>query len=704
MRKFWLILSSIVIVISSCMLITYTYQASALGCNDVQFIFARGSGEPLKGTSAMAWEETLRARLANTTLTYNFYELGTETHGGAKYPAMAVSGSLSGIGTLIGAYISAGSGFSFVESVAAGQKELKTYINSVSTICPQTQFVLGGYSQGAMLITGILDELPVDKIVYIATFGDPKLYLPEGKGNHPAACQGRDLSNYRAHVPDCHAYEGILGSYRPYQPASFHGKLGTWCNDKDIMCSSGMDIADHSAYVGSGLYRNAAVKILQKLRTKFPVHFPSQDTSNDVSSPHDLIIFWDGRLDGLQLELYKMAAQRLVNQTYALGGRVAFYLFGYSWISYAPCNLACSPRQIQKYLDNRTHAIVNSSTPETVLLWEMKKAMLAEQWQIGATKTIVVFSQSPIDYLDKSKYSSPSAAEIAELSLKIDPVNIYTVSSDITPSSQWLPNATSGKAYSDSQIDEAILAITERPVAHLALSEYLGQVGDEIVFDASDPDTSLPFKNDLRYDWDLDADGIFEFQDAPAIMRQTYSRPIDGYIQVRLTDSSGYVNTMSAHLLVTEHSIKPPTIEINSIKSLENNRYQVYFTTTAPEVLVILDDAILGYIETNSTNNLIIQDVSGHHILRLIPYDTSSRGEAVTVEIGSTESMPDTPAPSPVDPVPAIPDIQPTPQEPSNTMPDLPNHQPIISQLKKPTVPNRFIPKVPNTGTLPRGM
>ena len=330
--------------------------------------------------------------------------------------------------------------------------------------------------------------------------------------------------------------------------------------------------------------------------------------------------------------------------------------------------------------------------------------MLAEQWQIGATKTIVVFSQSPIDYLDKSKYSSPSAAEIAELSLKIDPVNIYTVSSDVTPSSQWLPNATSGKAYSDSQIDEAILAITERPVAHLALSEYLGQVGDEIVFDASDPDTSLPFKNNLRYDWDLDADGIFEFQDAPAIMRQTYSHPIDGYIQVRLTDSSGYVNTMSAHLLVTEHSIKPPTIEINSIKSLENNRYQVYFTTTAPKVLVILDDAILGYIETSSTNSLTIQDVSKRHNLRLIPYDTSSRGEAVMVEIGSTESMPDTPAPSPVDPAPAIPDIQPTPQEPSNTMPDLPNHQPIILQLKKPTAPNRFIPKVPNTGTLPRGM
>jgi hypothetical protein len=66
--------------------------------------------------------------------------------------------------------------------------------------------------------------------------------------------------------------------------------------------------------------------------------------------------------------------------------------------------------------------------------------------------------------------------------------------------------------------------------------------------------------------------------------------------------------------------------------------------------------------------------------------------------------MPDTPAPSPVDPAPVIPDIQPTPQEPSNIMPDLPNHQPIISQLKKPTTSNRFIPKVPNTGALPRGM
>lgn len=695
MRKILLILSSIVIAIGSHTFIVVP-QVSALGCSDVQFIFARGSGEPLGGASVTAWEEALRARLTETSLTYNFYELGSKSYGGAQYPAAAVSGSLGGIGTLIGAYFSAGAGFSFGESVATGQKELKSYINSVATTCPQTKFVLGGYSQGAMLITGILDGLPAEKIIYIATFGDPKLYLPEGKGNRPAACQGRDLSNYRAHVPDCHAYEGILGSYRPYQPTLYYNKLGTWCNGKDIMCSSGVDIADHSAYVGAGLYRNAAAKILQNLRTEFPTSFLAQSTPDETNSPHDLIIFWDGRLDGLQLELYKMAAQRLVDQTYALGGRVAFYIFGYGWITYEPCNLSCSPRQIQTYLDNRTHAIVNSDTPETVLLWEMKKAMLAEQWQVGATKTIVVFSQNPIDYLDETKYHSPSATEIAELSLKIDPVNIYTIAPEVTADSQWLPNATNGKAYLDSQLDEAITAITERPRAHLPLDEYFGQVGDEIVFSASNPSTPLPIKNNLRYDWDLDADGIFELQDAGVTVTKTYLQPADGYIQVRLTDSAGHINTMSAHLLITNYRTNLPTIKIDSIKAPDNT-YQVRFTTAAPQALVALDDAILGHLDMSTIDVLTVQDVSERHILRLVPYDSTGRGEAATIEIGPEESIPDIPTGTIEPTLPAVPDIQ-DPVMPQAPATELPSEQPIFSQLKKPAKPLRFIPKAPNTG------
>ena len=87
-------------------------------------------------------------------------------------------------------------------------------VNSAS--CPGTKYVVGGYSQGAMVVSKALGSLNADRIIYAATFGDPKIYLPEGKGILPAACRGENLSDYRMYVPDCQAYKGLLGAYVPY--------------------------------------------------------------------------------------------------------------------------------------------------------------------------------------------------------------------------------------------------------------------------------------------------------------------------------------------------------------------------------------------------------------------------------------------------------------------------------------------------------
>lgn len=637
MRKFWQILLAAFIVVGGCTLGPPSAAIATSGCSDVEFIFARGSGEPLGGPSQASWETALRRQLAGSSLKYSFYELGSESYHGAQYPAVAVSGSIGGISNLVGAFISAGESFAFARSVATGRSELRAHIKTINAICPQTKFVLGGYSQGAMLISGMLEKLPAEKIIYIATFGDPKLYLPEGKGNHPPACRGQNLSNYRTYVSDCHAYEGVLGSYRPYQPADFYNKLGTWCNHEDIMCSSGFDIDDHTKYTQLGLYNNAASIIYSKLEQTYPGKIAANPEIAQEISPHDLVIFWHAGIGGwnsTDVATYKMVAQRLINQTYSLGGRVAFYVYSESLhgARYQLCNFSCTADELNQKLSKIT-SLLTSGSHYNCPFSLMRQAFNELEWQVGATKSAVVLSPSTLDYYD---HVNVTLEEIAQLSLEIDPINIYPImSSSALKSGQALAAATNGKVYDVKDASLAVEEITQRPDAGIALEKYVGKVGEEFTFDATRNTNGQPLALARRYDWDLDADGVFELQDSTPVVRRSYAAPLEGYIQVRVTDADGRSSTMSARLSVTNTATTPPTITNLRVDEYPD-LYRVRFITDATQVLVILNNAPMSVIQTNSFGTIFdVKDVNYRTHLRLIPYNKSGgRGEAAEVDFG----------------------------------------------------------------------
>lgn len=636
MQRIWQILLDLVVVVGSCTLGPPSAAIATSSCSDVEFIFARGSDEPLGGPSQASWETALRRQLTGSSLKYSFYELGSEAYHGAQYPAVAVSGSIGGIGNLVGAYISSGESFAFARSVAEGRSELKAHIKAVGKVCPQTKFVLGGYSQGAMLISGVLEKLPAEKIIYIATFGDPKLYLPEGKGNHPPACRGKNLSNYRAYVSDCHAYEGVLGSYRPYQPADFYNKLGTWCNGEDIMCSSGFAIDDHTKYSQLGLYNNAASIIYSKLQQVYPGKIAINSETVKEISPHDLVIFWHAGIGGWNnsdIATYKMVAQRLINQTYSLGGRVAFYVYSESLhgLKYQLCNFSCTADELNQKFSKIT-SLLTSGSHYNCPFSLMRTAFNELEWQVGATKSVVVLSPSELDYHD---HVDVTLEEIAQLSLEIDPINIYPImSSSALKSGQALAAATNGKVYDIKDASFAVQEITQRPDAGIALEKYVGKVGEEFTFDATRNTNGQPLALARRYDWDLDADGVFELQDSTPVVSRSYAAPLEGYIQVRVTDDNGRSSTMSARLSVTDATAVPPTITDVIVDELRES-YRIRFQTNAKQVLVILNDAPLGIIQTSSFGLIKIKDVDYRTRLRLIPYDNSGgRGEAAEIEFG----------------------------------------------------------------------
>ncbi|MCQ2049752.1 MAG: cutinase family protein, partial [Candidatus Saccharibacteria bacterium] len=305
------------------------------------------------------------------------------------------------------------------------------------------QFVLAGYSQGAMVISRVLNELDSEKIIYAATFGDPKLYLPEGEGFYPDACRNKNLSDYRKYVPDCHAFEGLLGSYRPYEPEKFIGKLGTWCNKQDIMCSSAFNIGDHVSYVDDGLYDDASKIIFDKISKTFSF-------KNTVTSPHDTAILIDstGSMSGM-IEKYKSEAIRLATETLNNDGRVALYDYRDLADPYEPhehcnfetCNLDLIKSELEKIEVHGGGDIKES------LLSASLHVMNKLSWKYGATKSVIVLTDSSFHTPD---LDGTTLLDVVKLSQSIDPVNFYIITNpESAPSYKELAEQTDGKIETD---------------------------------------------------------------------------------------------------------------------------------------------------------------------------------------------------------------------------------------------------------------
>lgn len=417
-------------IISILMLLNGLYWpvgvVDAVNCPPLKIIFVRGSGAPLNTSSDyLDFKSNLEEKLNLVDLEYQFVDL--------DYPAVGVDN----VSTATGAYFGAGDSYEFGESVSDGKNKL---IRIVNDSCPDTKYVLAGYSQGAMVISGALSSLNADKIIYAATFGDPKIYLPEGKGIMPAACKNQNLSNYRIYVPDCYAYEGLLGSYRPYQPEVYVDKLGTWCNKSDIFCSSYYSINSHTSYVSDELYADASKLIFAKVTKAFEI-------KNDYVSEHDTAILIDstGSMAGL-IEKYKAEALRLAKKTFDAGGRVALYDYRDLNDPYQPvehCNFTtCTLEVVERELD-AIEVDGGGDTPES-LLSSSYTMMQKLEWKYGATKSVVV--------LTDAGYHSPDIdgktfADVVNMSKSIDPVNFYIITTpELVDYYDTLANATGGMA------------------------------------------------------------------------------------------------------------------------------------------------------------------------------------------------------------------------------------------------------------------
>ncbi len=289
---------------------TNVISISAEDCSDYEFIFARGSGQNLGDVDFTAYKDSISSEI-NSDI--SFYELGTSKNG---YPAIGID-----FNTALGAYVSAGKSYKYGESVELGTTELLSRIKNESKRCKNKKFILTGYSQGAQVVDEAIRYINSDRIIYVANFGDPKLYLPEGKTR--AACKETGLSPYRVYVPDCNVSEGVLSAIKPYQPPGFDDKLGVWCNNKDIVCGSSLNILNplggHTSYTSN---KSAYQKLAQIIKEKIDAA-PSIDEATVAkysdAPPRDIIlVLSDGKTisSNLRDKLVELSAH---------GTRIAIY-------------------------------------------------------------------------------------------------------------------------------------------------------------------------------------------------------------------------------------------------------------------------------------------------------------------------------------------------------------------------------------------
>jgi cutinase len=176
--------------------------ASADPCPDVEIVFARGTTEPPGvGGVGQAFVDSLRSHLGGQTV--GVYAV--------DYPASRDFGS----------------------STPAGANDASTHIQSMAANCPKTRLVLGGYSQGAGVMDLATTAMPAqvaDHVAAAALFGAPKSAFADS------------LS------------PGALPTIGPL----YATKTVDLCVPNDPICSNGVDMGAHVAYVQAGMVNQAA--------------------------------------------------------------------------------------------------------------------------------------------------------------------------------------------------------------------------------------------------------------------------------------------------------------------------------------------------------------------------------------------------------------------------------------------------------------
>ncbi|OQR81790.1 cutinase [Thraustotheca clavata] len=206
----------------------FATATSAADCTDVHVVFARGTGEMAGlGICGTPLVSDLKNNLSGMTVSSY----------GVNYLADYMQ-----------------------TSAGSGATDMTNHIVQIAKDCPNTSFVIGGYSQGASV---------TDIAIAVVTFGNP------------LKLSGQTIA----------------------QASSLYGsKSIDFCNTGDPVCANGFNGAAHLAYPTNGMVTKAAQQAAAKIKggtsksknlravkttTEPPLDDNSEENSNDSSDSND---------------------------------------------------------------------------------------------------------------------------------------------------------------------------------------------------------------------------------------------------------------------------------------------------------------------------------------------------------------------------------------------------------------------------------
>jgi cutinase len=184
-------------------------SAAAEACPETEVVFARGTGEPPGlGGVGQAFVDSIRSQVPGRSV--GVYPV--------NYPATD----------------------DYRNSSIAGENDASAHVETVVANCPDTKIVLGGYSQGAMVMnmtTGSLPPQAADHVAAVALFGSPSS-----------------------------TYAGtLMGGALPTVAPAYRAKSIDLCIPDDIICAEGGNMVPHLLYGSSEMPDEAATFAVSRL-------------------------------------------------------------------------------------------------------------------------------------------------------------------------------------------------------------------------------------------------------------------------------------------------------------------------------------------------------------------------------------------------------------------------------------------------------
>lgn len=612
-----ILLSLFLVVVSS----SQAYARAATdSCAPVEFAFARGSGDTNGASMDMAadyFHDNIVKSLESLDVNYHEYYVGSESYGGYQYPHVAINGSVGALMTSLGAKVSSGDGFSYGLSVKEGTRELKNYldIRMSDSQCPDSHFIIGGFSQGAQVVGETLFKLTdnqLNKIAYVALFGDPKLNLPEGntytyggkllddirKTNpeyapsepiSPDACYGVNTSPWRTMIDNCHAYAGQLGARSPYVPKSIESRVHLWCHQNDGICDSTQSVFGdgHSYTDEAGIH----MAVNEALFTTGIIPASTLINLNDPNAKFDLSFVIPINCTPLFRFPYPIPQLRIPRALRDLGAhssklRISYEVFqeamNESTIQLLNDNLRPGAQQILYYVDGHNcldQYVGDGYSPRL----QTQRLLTTKSIESTSTKT--------------SNWDPIILTEI-----KDDPTICALTS-----------NSCIDVDTTSTGFELAKLGITESPRIAPLVNSYTSSIGQPTTYSVK----TLPDNPDYydSYDWDFDADGQPDATTSEPTIQHTYENTYDGNIIITATDISTTESTSTTihQATLTEYTQDPLPIAPQNVAIKKTGPNEVYVTwessSSAPGGwMVRVNGFPLGRV-TESQHYLTISDV-----------------------------------------------------------------------------------------------